>query len=177
MTSLVHLLRRLNDRVAMGVGIVLLVCVAFTLVEIITRKLGAGLGGVDEISGYVMAVTTAWGISYALTEQAHVRIDLLRQRLVPFGRAVFDVISMACLAGTALVVAWRGWGVLEKTLSTGARANTPLETPLWIPQTLWWLGWVWFAMSAAILLVSVAVRFATSDYKSVDQIAGARGEA
>jgi hypothetical protein len=66
---------------------------------------------------------------------------------------------------------------LEKTLSTGARANTPLETPLWIPQTLWWLGWVWFAMSATILLVSVAVRFATSDYKSVDQIAGARGEA
>jgi TRAP-type C4-dicarboxylate transport system permease small subunit len=83
MTSLVHLLRRLNDRVAMGVGIVLLVCVAFTLVEIITRKLGAGLGGVDEISGYVMAVTTAWGISYALTEQAHVRIDLLRQKSRP----------------------------------------------------------------------------------------------
>ena len=177
MTSLASLLRRINDRLAILVGLVLLTCVAFTLVEIIARRLGGSLGGVDEISGYVMAVTTSWGISYALTEQAHVRIDLLRQRLVPLGRAVFDIISLICLSGTAIVVAWRGWGVLEKTLSTGARANTPLETPLWIPQTLWWAGWVWFALSASVLLVSVLVSFLASDYKSVDAIAGARGEA
>lgn len=177
MMSLVSLIRRLNDRLAIGVGLVLMACVAFTLVEIVSRRLGASLGGVDEISGYVMAVTTSWGISYALTEQAHVRIDLLRQRLVPFGRAVFDIISLLCLAATAIVVAWRGWAVVEKTLSTGARANTPLETPLWIPQSLWWAGWVWFAVSAGILLVAVLVKFLSADYQSVDKIAGARGEA
>ncbi|WP_299817583.1 TRAP transporter small permease subunit [uncultured Roseibium sp.] len=177
MMSLVSLIRRLNDRLAIGVGLVLMACVAFTLVEIVTRRLGASLGGVDEISGYVMAVTTSWGISYALTEQAHVRIDLLRQRLVPFGRAVFDIISILCLAATAIVVAWRGWAVVEKTLATGARANTPLETPLWIPQSLWWAGWVWFAVSASILLVAVLVKFLSADYQSVDKIAGARGEA
>ena len=118
MTSLATLLRRINDRLAIAVGLVLMACVAFTLVEIVARRLGGSLGGVDEISGYVMAVTTSWGISYALTEQAHVRIDLLRQRLVPLGRAVFDILSLICLTGTAIVVAWRGWGVLEKTLST-----------------------------------------------------------
>ncbi|WP_299474462.1 TRAP transporter small permease [uncultured Roseibium sp.] len=177
MTSLASQLRRINDRLAIVVGLVLLACVVFTLVEIIARRLGGSLGGVDEISGYVMAVTTSWGISYALTEQAHVRIDLLRQRLVPLGRAIFDILSLLCLSGTAIVVAWRGWGVLEKTLSTGARANTPLETPLWIPQLLWWAGWVWFAVSACILLLTVLVKFASSDYKSVDSIAGARGEA
>lgn len=177
MTSLASLIRRINDRLAIAVGLILLGCVAFTLIEIVARRLGGSLGGVDEISGYVMAVTTSWGICYALTEQAHVRIDLLRQRLVPFGRAVFDILSLICLAGTAIVVAWRGWGVLEKTLSTGARANTPLETPLWIPQLLWWAGWVWFAVSASILLGSVLMKFLSSDYKSVDEIAGARGEA
>ncbi|MBO6512073.1 MAG: TRAP transporter small permease subunit, partial [Roseibium sp.] len=84
---MVSLIRRINDRLAIAVGLILLGCVAFTLIEIVARRLGGSLGGVDEISGYVMAVTTSWGISYALTEQAHVRIDLLRQRLVPFGRA------------------------------------------------------------------------------------------
>ncbi|WP_434051228.1 MAG: TRAP transporter small permease [Roseibium sp.] len=177
MTSLALALRRINDRLAILVGLILLACVAFTLIEIIARRLGGSLGGVDEISGYVMAVTTSWGISYALTEQAHVRIDLLRQRLVPMGRAVFDTISLACLAGTAIVVAWRGWGVLEKTLSTGARANTPLETPLWLPQSLWWAGWVWFALSACVLLASVLVSFLNSDYETVDAVAGAKGEA
>ncbi|PVB59365.1 C4-dicarboxylate ABC transporter permease [Labrenzia sp. 011] len=174
---MVSLVRRLNDRLAIGVGLVLMACVAFTLVEIVTRRLGASLGGVDEISGYVMAVTTSWGISYALTERAHVRIDLLRQRLIPFGRAVFDIVSLFCLAATAILVAWRGWAVLEKTLSTGARANTPLETPLWIPQLLWWAGWVWFAVSASLLLLSILVKFLSADFRSVDEIAGARGEA
>ena len=177
MNSLISRIRWMNDRLAIGVGLILLACVVFTLLEIVARRLGGSLGGVDEISGYVMAVTTSWGISYALTEQAHVRIDLLRQRLVPLGRAIFDVVSLLCLAATAIVVAWQGWGVLEKTLSTGARANTPLETPLWIPQSLWWAGWVWFALSASILLISVLVKFSASDYKSVDAIAGARGEA
>lgn len=177
MTPLVSLIRRINDRVAIAVGLMLLGCVVFTLIEIAARRLGGSLGGVDEISGYVMAVTTSWGISYALTEQAHVRIDLLRQRLVPLGRAVFDMLALLCLAATAIVVAWRGWSVLEKTLSTGARANTPLETPLWIPQSLWWAGWLWFAVSASVLLVAVLKNLLSADFKAVDGIAGAREEA
>ncbi|MBN9671368.1 TRAP transporter small permease subunit [Roseibium aggregatum] len=177
MTPLVSLIRQINDRVAIAVGLMLLGCVVFTLIEIAARRLGGSLGGVDEISGYVMAVTTSWGISYALTEQAHVRIDLLRQRLVPLGRAVFDMLALLCLAATAIVVAWRGWGVLEKTLSNGARANTPLETPLWIPQSLWWAGWLWFAVSASLLLVAVLKNLLSADFKAVDDIAGAREEA
>lgn len=177
MTPLVTFIRRINDRIAIAVGLMLLACVAFTLIEIVARRLGGSLGGVDEISGYVMAVTTSWGISYALTEQAHVRIDLLRQKLVPLGRAVFDAIALLSLASTAIVVAWRGWGVLEKTLDTGARANTPLETPLWIPQSLWWAGWVWFAASASLLVLAVLVKLLSADYKAIDTIAGAREEA
>lgn len=177
MTPLIVLLRRINDRLAIGVGIVLLACVAFTLLEIVSRRLGWTLGGVDEISGYVMAVTTSWGVSYALTEQAHVRIDLLRQRIVPAGRALFDALAMLCMAGTAVVIAWRGWSVLAKTLSTGARANTPLETPLWIPQALWWAGWLWFAISASLLVIFVVQMFVRADFEGVEKAAGARGEA
>jgi len=170
-------LRKLNDRIAIAVGIGLLGCVLLTLVEIVARRFGGSLGGVDEISGYAMAVTTSWGVSYALTEQAHVRIDLLRQRLVSFGRAVFDMISLGCLAATAIIIAWRGWDVVAKTLSTGARANTPLETPLWIPQTLWWSGWMWFALSAVFLLAAAGLKLISADYDGVDSIAGAKGEA
>lgn len=177
MTPLIALLRKTNDRVAIGVGLALLACVVFTLVEIVSRQLGRSLGGVDEISGYVMAVTTSWGVSYALTERAHVRIDLLRQRLVPVGRALFDALSMLCLAATAVVVAWRGWSVVAKTLSTGARANTPLETPLWIPQMLWWAGWLWFAVTACLLMAFVLVKLVQADFDAVEDAAGARGEA
>lgn len=176
MAPLIGLLRKINDGVAIGVGLALLACVVFTLIEIVLRRLGGSLGGVDEISGYVMAVTTSWGIGYALTERAHVRIDLLRTTLFPAGRALFDAIAMGCLAATAIVVAYRGWSVLEKTLATGARANTPLETPLWLPQSLWWAGWVWFALSASLLMLAILTNLVQRKFAAVDAIAGVRAE-
>ncbi|GLQ05051.1 TRAP transporter small permease subunit [Sneathiella chinensis] len=176
MTSLIALLRKINHWVALTVGFILLACVAFTLVEIVVRRVGLSLGGVDEISGYVMAIVTSWGVSYALTEMAHVRIDLLRNRLIPLFRSVFDMIAILSLAATGLVVAWRGWGVVSKTLSTGARANTPLETPLWIPQIFWWAGWTWFAVTACILVLSTLYFIVRGDHDRLDNTVGARAE-
>ncbi len=47
--------------------------------------------------------------------------------------------------------------MLQKTLERGSRANTPLETPLWIPQGIWFAGWAWFALSAtALSLIGIA---------------------
>jgi len=174
-TPLIYLLKKINDRVAIAVGAMLMVCVLYTLVEILTRQLGGSLGGVDEISGYVMAITSSWGVSYALTERAHVRIDLVRERLVSKSRALLDAIAIMSLAATALVVAWRGWSVVAKTLSTGARANTPLETPLWIPQLLWWSGWLWFAISAVLLVVYVMQKLFVSDEEAIEEAVGMGG--
>ncbi|MEP3279460.1 MAG: TRAP transporter small permease [Stappiaceae bacterium] len=176
MTKLIDRLRRINDGLAVVAGLALLACVAFTIIEIIMRQLGASLGGTDEISGYVMAIATSWGICYALTALAHVRIDLLRTRLVPAGRAVLDLIAMLSLTATALVIAYRTWPVLSKSLQTGARSNTPLETPLWLPQTLWWIGWVWFAVSALLLSAAVLMYLLQGQNKKIDAIAGVRSE-
>ena len=73
-------LKRLNRGIALLVGVLLLACVAFVLADIILRQLGSGLGGTDEISGYVMAIATSWGMAYTLLELGHVRIDILRTR-------------------------------------------------------------------------------------------------
>ena len=50
-----------------------------------------------------------------------------------------------------LLVAFQSWPALQKTLERGSRANTPLETPLWIPQGIWFAGWLWFALTATAL--------------------------
>lgn len=172
MMRIIDQIGRINNGVALAAGLALLGCVVLILVEIIVRRMGMPLGGTDEISGYVMAITTSWGIAYALTERAHVRIDLLRTKLVPAGRAILDCISILALAATALMVAWRGWSVLSKTLSTGAKANTGLETPLWIPQLLWWSGWVWFAVSAVLIAAASLMLLWQRRYDEVNDIAG-----
>lgn len=71
-------LRWLNRLVAMLIGATLFACAAFVLADIILRKFGSSLGGTDEISGYVMAIVTSWGMGFALLELSHVRIDILR---------------------------------------------------------------------------------------------------
>ncbi|MPL90064.1 hypothetical protein SDC9_36109 [bioreactor metagenome] len=151
-------LLRANRLVALVLGAALIATVLFILVDVVLRKLGAGsLGGSDELSGYVMAAVASWGLACALVERAHVRIDVLRLRLTAPGRALMDIFAMIVTNGIVLLIAWHCWPVLEKTLARGSRANTPLETPLWIPQGIWFAGWAWFAFSAtALTLIGLA---------------------
>lgn len=174
---LVSGLRSLNTFVAILVGIGLLGCGVLILYEIVMRQTAIGaLGGSDEISGYVMAAFATWGFSYALVERAHIRIDLIQRRLATTGRALLDLLSMALVAATAIVVSVYGLTVLAKTLESGATANTPLETPLWIPQVVWFAGWIWFALMGSLLTLCIVGLLARRRTDIVESIAGNRSE-
>jgi TRAP-type C4-dicarboxylate transport system permease small subunit len=175
--TVVSALRRANDVIAMAVGALLLACVALILGEVVLRRLGLGaLGGTDEMSGYVMAGATSWGMAYALTALAHVRIDLVRHQTGAALRSLMDLLALGTLTAVAIAVAWNGWGVLARTLANNSRANTPLETPLWIPQTLWWSGWVWFGAVSLVLWIAAAAMLMRGDTTAVDGAIGARDE-
>lgn len=173
----VSILARINRGIAIVCGVVLIGTAALILLEVALRRtVGGILGGTDEISGYVMAGIAAWGFAYALLERAHVRIDLLHGRLGSPMRAGLDILSMGALAAVAALVAWHGWRVLLVTLDRGSRANTPLETPLWIPQGVWVLGWTWFAL-CAIALVIIGTLFIVRGQREMAEAAiGLRGE-
>ncbi|MEO1090232.1 MAG: TRAP transporter small permease [Pseudomonadota bacterium] len=176
MNGLVRAIGRLNLLIARLLGIALLVMGAVIIVEIVLRRtVGSPLGGSDEISGYVMAAVTTWGFAFALSERAHVRIDLVQRRLPPAARAWLDVFAMAVMAAVAGLVTGYGWRVLEKTLDRGSRANTPLETPLWIPESIWFAGWVWFTTAATLLLIAALLDAVRGRYAEVETIAGTHG--
>lgn len=177
MKQLHLLLQSINEWIAIAAGILLLISVAITLFDILARPFQMSLGGTDELSGYAMAIATSWGISYALTSMAHVRIDLLRARCASRGQALFDAVAILSLSGVAVVIAYRVWPVLAKTLKHNSTANTTLETPLWIPQSLWLAGWMWFALSSVVLAISVIIYIVSGKYDDVNDVAGLRGEA
>ena len=169
-------LRRLNRTIALLVGVLLLACVVFVLADIILRQTGSSLGGTDEISGYVMAIATSWGMAFTLIELGHVRIDILRSRAASRGRAVFDLVAMLSLAGTVTLIAIRGWPVLSRSLANSSRANTPLETPLALVQAPWLAGWIWFAMVAWLTFVAALVMVARKDFAASEAAIGTFGE-
>ncbi|MEJ6392979.1 TRAP transporter small permease [Gymnodinialimonas sp. 2305UL16-5] len=151
---LIDRLRRLNRAIALLVGLGLLGMAAFVVIDIGLRQVHASFGGSEELAGYAMALVSSWGMAYTLLELGHIRIDLLRSRCGSLARAFFDVFSMAVMSGVVLTIAIKCWPVVERAITNGSRANTPLATPLAWVQVPWFAGWVWFALMSCIVTLA-----------------------
>ena len=123
-----------------------------TVGEILARKfLGRSFQGIDEVGSYTTAVFSALAFSWALITKSHTRVDFLLGRMPALLRAMLNALAYATLAALAVFGAWRGWHVLAESLEFQATANSPLGTPLWMPQGLWLAGMVAFAAAATVL--------------------------
>ena len=170
-------LRKWNRRIAILTGLSLLACAGVVLTDVVLRQLGLSFGGTDEISGYVMAIATSWGMAFTLLELGHVRIDILRSRSRGFTRALFDLFALAVLAGTVTLIAWRCWPVLARSLANSSRANTPLETPLAWVQAPWFAGWTWFALVAWLTVILAGILVMKSKFDMTERAIGTYAEA
>ena len=62
--------------------------------------------------------------------------------------------------------------VAEHSYTGGARANTPLGTPVWIPQALWLLGLVWFSVAVVLMSLRVLLGLLSGQMNDVQRLAG-----
>ncbi|MEO9274436.1 TRAP transporter small permease subunit [Marinomonas sp. 5E14-1] len=176
MIRLIDYLKCINNGVAIIAGLVLLACVILILIDILLRELHISFGGSEEISGYVMAAISSWGISYALTTKAHVRIDIIRNKRQPLGRAVFDLTALCATSYVAVYAAYYVIPVFEKSFKRNSLANTSLETPLIIPQSIWMAGWLWFAVSSCLLLICALWLMYKKSYQPLNDMIGTETE-
>ena len=174
--SLLHTIRRLNRGIALLTGLLLMACAAIVLADIVLRQMGSSFGGTDEISGYVMAIATSWGMAFTLLELGHVRIDILRGRAGSLGRALFDLFAMLMLTGTVTLIAYKCWPVVDRSIANASRANTPLETPLAWVQAPWFAGWVWFALMAWLTFIAAVLLVVKGRFSEAEEAIGAFGE-
>lgn len=119
------------------------------VIEILARKLlNVSLQGVDEIGGYVVAVTGTFGMALAATARAHTRIDVLLLRLPSRVQAGLNLLAYVALGLAAAFMAYMGWRTLSDSLTFGSVSSSPLQVPLWLPQSLWLLGLLIFGIAA-----------------------------
>jgi TRAP-type C4-dicarboxylate transport system permease small subunit len=124
--------------------VVMAYAVALTL-EILGRKLfNTSFKGIDELGGFVLAISAAIGASYAMAQRSHTRVDVFLVRFSRPVQKVLNTLAMACFAFFATFAAWRGIAVLRDTIEYKSSA-TNLEQPLWIPQAGWVIGLVLLA--------------------------------
>ncbi len=158
---------------AIACGWWLLVISGFTFVEIVGRKLfGFSLQGVDEVSGYTLAVVSGVGFSYALVMRAHTRIDFLIVKLGPSPRAVLNVAAMVTLALMAIFILWKGVPILLESIEFKSRSTSPLQTPMWIPQGLWIAGLALFAAVASAFGLHAVWLLVRQDHTAIEHFYG-----
>jgi TRAP-type mannitol/chloroaromatic compound transport system permease small subunit len=66
------------------------------------------------------------------------------------------------------------YDVVQTSWMQKSAANTPLATPLWIPQGLWMLGLAWMCITVALMLARASAALVTGDIELVKQICGVR---
>lgn len=159
-------------------GFMLLAAALIITFEIAARKLFLLPFNVGtELSTYALATGASWSFSYALLRRAHVRVDVLRKPFPPAGRCLLDILALLSLTALAFVLSYFAWQTAATSWIFEARENTPLATPLAIPQGLWFLGISWFALVAAEQSVMAVLAFARGHVAEAIQIAGPVGVA
>ena len=163
-------------------GAVILLSALLVTAEVFVRNAQVGpLAGVRlhafELTNWGFAAAVAFGFSYALTQRAHIRIDLLYGWAPLPVRATLDAAALLSLAAMACFMAWHGWGVAAQSLKLGAMPNSTLRIPMAIPQAVWAGGLTWFAGIATLLAGQATWRLLTGRFAALHAAAGVTAEA
>jgi len=159
-------------------GLLIVLSACLVTLEVFLRNLPGGMpAGIRlysfELTNFSFAAAVAFGFAYALTQRAHIRIDVV-YGLLPVGvRAVLDFLALVSLAGLAGGIAWQAWGVVGQSLKLGATPNSTLQVPLAVPQAIWAMGLSWFALVSLTLALVAAGQLVRGRLGELHALAGA----
>ncbi|MFD2176162.1 TRAP transporter small permease subunit [Veronia pacifica] len=162
---------KLMRLIALGAGYVLLVQAFVTAAEIVSRKVfNHSFQGVDELGGYALAFAASVGFGYAGITCAHTRIDFAIKHAPQSLRSCFHLLASFVLASVSVGMLWFGVRSLRQSLDLGSISTTPLQIPLWIPQSLWVFGLVMFSVVTISIFIRCILKISKMDFIGVESL-------
>lgn len=150
-------------------------CALFVTADILGRNLlGVSSAATVEITGYMLACGIAWALAHTMAVRAHIRVDVLVNRLPPPARAPLHLLALLMLLGFAAFAAWAAWELVDESALFDAHDNSALRVPLVIPQGIWATGLSAFVLMCVVLLLDSALALVTGDLRRVDALIGSR---
>lgn len=130
-----------------AVATVLIAMVVF--LQVGGRLLSLGIRGADDVVAWLTASASVAGIGYAFTQQAHVKVELLVDRLKGNARHLTLVLSTGIALVISAYAAYACMLMVYESYTLGDLSQGDIPVKLWIPQ----LG---IAIGALALAVAVA---------------------
>src|SRR3954469_19128550 len=145
---------RLGTLMGYAAGWGFILCAVFITFDVLARRFaGFSSQATTELTGYALAFGISWALAHALTQRAHIRIDVLINYLPDRLRHAMHLMSLIALAVFAGFIAKGACDLLDESILFGATDISVLRTPLWIPQGLWAFGIVVFLVLIVLLLL------------------------
>ncbi|WP_161600941.1 TRAP transporter small permease subunit [Teichococcus oryzae] len=152
-----------------------ILCAVLITFDVVARNLlGFSTAATVEISGYMLACGIAWALAHTLARRAHIRVDVLVNRMPLRLRVWLHVLAVALLAGFAVFIAWGGWQIVEESALFDAHDNSALRIPLMLPQGIWAFGLLAFLVMSLVLLLESALALLLGELEEVDALLGSR---
>lgn len=140
-TLIDRVLARVVEGFALVAGVAVAVLVLALIREVVGRYLfNSPTAWVDEVSGYTAAGVTFLGAAYALRHGELVSVTLLSERMGERLRRVSLAIGLLVAVIVLSVVVYSVAGFVWEIYETGARSNTALRVPQWIPRAVMLVG-------------------------------------
>ena len=122
------------------IAAILLLCLLLNVFyDVIMRYLFNDVSiGMQEMEWHLYATIFLLGITYTLKEDAHVRVDILYERMSPTRQAIIDIVgTLIFLLPFSLLVAYYGIGFAQESYSLGESSGDPGGLPYrWIIKSM-----------------------------------------
>jgi TRAP-type C4-dicarboxylate transport system permease small subunit len=154
-------------------AVILFGCAGLITIDVVTRYFfKRGMVESFEISGYALAACIGLGMAFTVTSKANIRVDILLDVLPDSVRVICDIIASLALTVVAVALAWLTFGTLQQTWALNAKSVSALQTPMILPQGIWWVGLFWFACMAVLIPLQAVVRLVKRDRPGFDALIG-----
>lgn len=161
-------MQRYSRAASLVFGVLMLALAAAVTLETLVRKIfSVSLGGIDELSGYAIAIGAPLAFAVALLERSHIRINIFYLRLGDRARGILDGLSLFALAALAVFLFFFTVMTVRETQAYQSIAQTPWATPLIYPQSLWLVAMAAFLVPAVWLAVKAALMMTQGNWKGL----------
>ena len=141
MVGLLHYVDRLNRGMAFVASVMLGGTVLLILLEIFLWNFFQQTTLVaDEYSAYGLAILVFWGAGLTLHEGGHIRIELILSRFPARIARWIEAVATAVATGFMGYLLYYLYRMVASTWRYESTSGTLTNTPLWIPQSIMWLG-------------------------------------
>ncbi|WP_273249217.1 TRAP transporter small permease [Sediminimonas qiaohouensis] len=145
-------------------GLTLVYAVSHILLETVLRSLfDTSTHVLDEFIGFAVLSITFLSLSWTLRDGSMIQVNLLTDRLPTSAKLWLNVVVASIATGLGAYFCMFLWRNLAKNWKRGAVSESVAEVPLWIPDTIVFVGACLLVLQLATMIVRPFLQIQSED--------------